>query len=78
VRRHLPAARPSGSSGDDAFYPDRGAALERVTSGRGTRRLLSAKLVKNATLKIYKGAPHGMCTTLKNQINEELLSFFKA
>jgi hypothetical protein len=29
--------------------------------------LLSAKLVKNATLKVYKGAPHGMCTTLKDQ-----------
>jgi non-heme chloroperoxidase len=37
--------------------------------------LLSSKLVKGATLKIYKGAPHGMATTLKNQINEELLGF---
>src|SRR4030088_623268 len=40
--------------------------------------LLSAKLVKNATLKVYKGAPHGMCTTLKDQVNEELLAFIKA
>jgi non-heme chloroperoxidase len=40
--------------------------------------LLSAKLVKKATLKIIKGAPHGMCTTLKDQINEELLAFIKA
>jgi non-heme chloroperoxidase len=40
--------------------------------------LLSAKLVKNATLKVYKGAPHGMCTTLKDQINEDLLAFNKA
>jgi non-heme chloroperoxidase len=39
--------------------------------------LLSAKIVKDATLKIYKGAPHGMCTTLKHQVNEELLAFFK-
>jgi non-heme chloroperoxidase len=39
--------------------------------------LLSAKLVKNATLKVYEGAPHGMCTTLKNQVNEDLLGFFK-
>lgn len=39
--------------------------------------LLSAKLVKNATLKIIPGAPHGMCSTLKNQINAELLTFFK-
>jgi non-heme chloroperoxidase len=40
--------------------------------------LLSAKIVKNATLKIYKGAPHGMCTTLKHQVNEELLAFVKS
>ena len=40
--------------------------------------LLSAKIVKKATLKIYKGAPHGMCTTHKNQINEDLLAFLKS
>jgi non-heme chloroperoxidase len=40
--------------------------------------LLSAKLVKNATLKVYKGAPHGLCTTLKQQVNEDLLAFIKA
>jgi hypothetical protein len=39
--------------------------------------LLSAKLVKAATLKVYKGAPHGMCTTLKDQVNADLLAFFK-
>jgi len=39
---------------------------------------LSAKLIKNATLKVYKGAPHGMCTTLKHQVNEELLAFIKS
>src|SRR5437763_10639432 len=39
--------------------------------------LLSAKIVKGATLKVYKGAPHGMCTTLKEQVNEDLLSFIK-
>jgi non-heme chloroperoxidase len=39
--------------------------------------LLSAKLIKNATLKVYRGAPHGMCTTLKDQVNEDLLAFIK-
>ena len=39
--------------------------------------LLSSKIVKNAKLKIYKGAPHGLCTTLKEQINEDLLEFIK-
>lgn len=40
--------------------------------------MLSAKLVKGAVLKIIPGGPHGMCSTLKNQINEELLEFFHA
>lgn len=39
--------------------------------------LLSAKIVKESTLKVIPGAPHGMVSTLKNQINEELLAFFK-
>ena len=39
--------------------------------------LLSAKIVKNAKLVVYKGAPHGMCTTLKDRVNEELLGFIK-
>lgn len=39
---------------------------------------LAATLIKNAQLKIYKGAPHGMCSTLKNQINSDLLAFVKA
>jgi non-heme chloroperoxidase len=37
---------------------------------------LSAKLVKNSTLKIYPGFPHGMCTTNPEQINADLLAFF--
>jgi non-heme chloroperoxidase len=40
--------------------------------------LLSSKIVKNATLKVYKGAPHGMCTTLKDHVNADLLEFFKS
>jgi len=39
--------------------------------------LLSSKLVKGATLKVYPGLPHGMCSTNKDQINEDLLAFFK-
>jgi non-heme chloroperoxidase len=39
--------------------------------------LLSSKIVKGATLKVYPGAPHGMCSTLKDQINEDLLAFLK-
>jgi non-heme chloroperoxidase len=43
----------------------------------GASAMLSSKLVKGATLKVYKGAPHGMCTTLKDQINAELQAFIK-
>jgi non-heme chloroperoxidase len=50
---------------DDQIVPYKDAAL------------LSAKLVKNATLKIIPGAPHGMCSTLKDEINSELLKFFE-
>ena len=39
--------------------------------------LLQVKLVKNAKLVVYKGAPHGMCTTLKEKVNEELLAFIQ-
>ena len=38
----------------------------------------SSKLVKNAELKIYKGASHGMCTTHKDQVNEDLLAFCRS
>ncbi len=37
--------------------------------------LLSAKLIRNAELKIYKGFPHGMATTHAETINEDLLRF---
>jgi non-heme chloroperoxidase len=43
----------------------------------GAAALLSSKLVKGATLKIYPGLPHGMCSTNKDQINADLLAFFK-
>jgi non-heme chloroperoxidase len=43
----------------------------------GDSALLSSKIVKGSTLKVIPGAPHGMVSTLKNQINEELLAFFK-
>ena len=38
---------------------------------------LSAKIVRNATLKVYPGAPHGMCSTHKDQVNADLLAFIK-
>jgi non-heme chloroperoxidase len=43
----------------------------------GASAHLSAKLVKGATLKVYPGAPHGLATTHKNQLNEDLLAFVR-
>jgi len=39
--------------------------------------LLSSKLVKDATLKVYAGAPHGLMSTHKEQFNEDLLAFLR-
>jgi non-heme chloroperoxidase len=44
----------------------------------GAAALASSKLVKNSTLKIYAGAPHGLTETHKDQLNADLLSFLKA
>ena len=41
----------------------------------GAAALRSSKLVKNATLKIYAGAPHGLPYTHKDQLNTDLLAF---
>jgi len=40
--------------------------------------LLSAKLINGSKLKIYAGGSHGICTTIKDQVNEDLLAFIKA
>jgi len=50
---------------DDQIVPIEAAALS------------SSKLVKNATLKIYEGAPHGLAETHKDQLNTDLLEFLK-
>jgi non-heme chloroperoxidase len=41
----------------------------------GLSGLLSAKLVRQASLKVYPGLPHGMCTVNADLINEDLLAF---
>ena len=43
----------------------------------GASAMLTSKLVKGATLKIYAGLPHGMCSTHKDLINADLLAFLK-
>lgn len=59
----VPALVPHGD--DDQIVPIGAAAL------------LSAKIIEGARLKIYPGAPHGMCSTHKDQVNTDLLAFIK-
>jgi len=51
---------------DDQVVPIADAALKGI------------KLLKHGTLKVYKGFPHGMCTTEPDTINPDLLAFFKS
>jgi non-heme chloroperoxidase len=44
----------------------------------GAAGLISAKVIKNATLKVYPGYPHGMATTHAEEINADLLAFFQS
>jgi len=44
----------------------------------GASAMLSSKIVKGSTLKVYPGAPHGLPSTHKDQVNADLLAFFKA
>ncbi|HEV2656203.1 MAG TPA: alpha/beta hydrolase [Ktedonobacteraceae bacterium] len=44
----------------------------------GDSALLSSKIVKGATLKVYPGAPHGLTSTHKDQFNADLLSFLRS
>jgi len=44
----------------------------------GASAMRSSKMVKGSTLKIYPGASHGLCSTLKDQVNTDLLGFFEA
>ncbi len=44
----------------------------------GASALLSSKMVKNATLKVYPGAPHGMTATLADMVNGDLLAFLNS
>jgi non-heme chloroperoxidase len=51
---------------DDQIVPIQAAAIP------------ASKIVRGARLKVYAGAPHGMCTTRKDDVNEDLLAFIKA
>ena len=50
---------------DDQIVPIAAAAMQ------------SSKMIKNARLEVYRGAPHGMCSTLKDKVNADLLAFVR-
>jgi hypothetical protein len=59
-----------------SFWPPAATAALPMTAGATVARA-SLGTATTWTLKIYKGVPHGMCTTLKQQVNEDLLAFIK-
>ena len=71
--RNRPDRRPEGDHRADAG-PARRRRPGRADRGR---RVASAKLLKNGTLKTYPGFPHGMLTTHADVINPDLLAFVK-
>ncbi|KJK23940.1 hypothetical protein UB46_13135 [Burkholderiaceae bacterium 16] len=43
----------------------------------GAAAMLASRLVRNATLKVYPGASHGMCAVIAEQVNADLLAFLQ-
>jgi non-heme chloroperoxidase len=43
----------------------------------GASAMLSSKIIPDATLKIYPGADHGICSTRKDEVNADILQFLK-
>jgi non-heme chloroperoxidase len=44
----------------------------------GASAMMSSKILKNARLEVYKGQPHGICSTQKDRVNADLLAFIEA
>ena len=70
-----PGGLPMGAFGTNRaiLHGDDGESVPITNSA-----LLSAKLVKGPSLKVIPGAPHGMCSTRKDQIKAGLLAFFRS
>ena len=61
----LHLARRTGLREDDQIVPI------------GASAMMSSKIVKQATLKIYEGAPHGLAQTHQDRLNADLLAFIR-
>ena len=73
--RNRVAFEPSNSVAEYDALLTRMPTIDDVLDGQASA--LGNRIVKGATLKVFPGAPHGMCSTLKDQVNSELLAFFK-
>src|SRR5436309_3048879 len=62
----------STGGGEVAHY------IGRHGTKRVARAVRAAKLIKNARLEVYKGAPHGLCSTHKDRVNADLLAFIRS
>jgi hypothetical protein len=65
-----PSRQPASLATHEATFEEIPEMATITTKGRAA--VLAAKLV------VYKGAPHGMCTTLQDKVNDELLACTKA
>ncbi len=70
-------SRPAAPAWRRPPHPRARIHAHRQRSRRAAAALLSAKLIKDATLKVYPGYDHGMCSTHKDVINADLLAFCK-
>ena len=81
-RGHGRSSQPWSGNEMDAYADDLSELIEALdlkdAALNGAAALHSAKLVKDATIKIYTGAPHGLIYTHKDQLNADLLAFLNA
>jgi non-heme chloroperoxidase len=76
-RGHGRSSQPWSGNEMDTYADDLSKLIETLDP-KGTAALRSSKLIMNATLKIYAGAPHGLAYTHKEQLNADLLAFRKS
>jgi non-heme chloroperoxidase len=75
-RGHGRSSQPWNGNDMDTYADDLATLIEVVPIAAAG--LASAKIVKNATLKVHPGAPHGLTDTHKEQLSADLLAFLKA
>jgi non-heme chloroperoxidase len=73
-RGHGRSDQPSGGYDYDTFAADLAAIFDKLELHSAER---SAEIIRNATLKVYAGASHGLMHTHKEQFNADLLAFIK-